>query len=83
MKSERIKELVSDERGRELLFLIIGSLVSSESLSDLDSCVEALGNAKLFKSEILDSNIKDKERYMKLLDDVIPIIERDIKMFSK
>ena len=83
MKSERIKELVSDERGREFLFLIIGSLVSSDSLSDLDSCAEALENAKLFKSEIFESNIKDKERYMKLLDDVIPIIERDMKMFSK
>ena len=46
MKSERIKELVSDERGREFLFLIIGSLVSSDSLSDLDSCVEALEKCK-------------------------------------
>ena len=83
MKYDRIKELVDDERGRDLLYLIIGSLVSSDNLVDLESCEESLEKANLFKKASLESNIEYKDKYISLLDKVIPIIERDKKNYLK
>ena len=83
MKFERIKELVDDERGRDLLYLIIGSLVSSYNLVDLESCEESLEKANLFRKAILESNIEDKDKYISLLYKVIPIIERGMKNYLK
>lgn len=67
----------------ELLNLILVSLISSDTLIDIESCEKSLSKMLMYKEEIKTANIENKDFYVKMIDDGIEIIERDLKTFKE
>lgn len=66
----------------KMLYLVLGSMVSSDNLVDLESCNEAYEAFLSLEAHLKDSKLKDEkiEQYFK---DCKEIIEKDIKNYSK
>jgi hypothetical protein len=70
-----------DEMG--MLYLVIVSLFSAETLVDVESCKESLKGVEKLKSELPTSKYKDNQTIKKYLDDAETIIRRDLEQFKK
>jgi len=60
-----------------MLHFVIGSLFSSETLVDVESCEVSLKGVEKLKSELPTSKYKDNQTIKKYLDDAETIIRRD------
>ena len=69
-----------DEMG--MLYLVIGSLFSTETLVDVVSCEESLKVVEKLRSELPTSKYKDDLKIKKYIDDAEEIIRLDLKQFK-
>jgi hypothetical protein len=70
-----------DEIG--MLYFVIGSLFSAETLVDVESCEESLKGVKNLRAELPTSKYKDDPKIKKYIDDAEEIIRLDLKQFKK
>ena len=70
-----------DEMG--MLYFVIGSLFSAETLIDVESCEESLKGVEKLKSELPTSKYKDSPKIKQYIDDAEEIIRLDLKQFKK
>ena len=70
-----------DEMG--MLYFVIGSLFSADTLIDLESCEKSLKGVEKLKAELPTSKYKDDPEIKKLIDGAEEIIRRDLEEFKK
>ena len=70
-----------DEMG--MLYFVIVSLFSAETLIDVESCEESLKGVEKLKSELPTSKYKDSPKIKQYIDDAEEIIRLDLKQFKK
>jgi hypothetical protein len=70
-----------DEIG--MLYFVIGSLFSAETLVDVESCEESLKGVKNLRAELPTSKYKGDPKIKKYIDDAEEIIRLDLKQFKK
>ena len=70
-----------DEMG--MLYFVIGSLFSADTLIDLESCEKSLKGVEKLKAELPTSKYKDDPKIKQYIDDVEEIIRLDLKQFKK
>ena len=70
-----------DERG--MLYFVIVSLFSAETLVDVESCEASLKGVEMLRAELPTSKYKDDSKIKKFLDDADIIIKRDLEEFRK
>lgn len=66
-----------------MLHFVIGSLFSSETLVDVESCEVSLKGVEKLKSELPTSKYKDDPKIKKYIEDAEEIIRLDLKQFKK
>jgi hypothetical protein len=70
-----------DEIG--MLYFVIVSLFSAETLVDVESCKASLKGIEMLRAELSTSKRKDDPKIWKFLDDAEKIIKRDLEEFKK
>ena len=70
-----------DEIG--MLYFVIVSLFSAETLVDVESCEVSLKGVEKLRSELSTSKRKDDQEIKKFLDDAERIIKRDLEEFKE
>ena len=69
----------ADENG--LLPMVFVGLISSEELTSAEKCKNSLEILEGLLEAIPESNIKDKDRWLKFANDGIEIAKRDLELF--
>lgn len=69
-----------DEIG--MLYFVIVSLFSAETLVDVESCEVSLKGVEKLRSELPKSKRKDDQEIWKFLNDAEKIIKRDLEEFK-
>ena len=67
----------------DMLYFVLGSLISADSLVDIDSCHKALKCLEDLKRELQTSKLKDDPKLRPYLDNAESIIKRDMKYFKE
>ena len=70
-----------DEMG--MLYFVIGSLFSADTLIDLESCEKSLKDVEKLKAELPTSKYKDDPKIKQYIDDAEEIIRLDLKHLKK
>ena len=65
-----------------LLNFILVSLISSDTLINIESCEKSLNKMLEYQEEIKTANIENKDFYVKMINDGINIIKRDMELFK-
>ena len=79
MKANLVDKL--NEAG--MLYYVLGSLISADSLVDAKSCHESLDCLENLKRDFEISSLKDDPKLKTFLDDAERIIKRDMRDFEK
>ena len=79
MKDNLIDKL--DEIG--MLYFVIVSLFSAETLVDMESCEASLKGIEMLRTELPTSKYKDDPKIKELIDGAEEIIRRDLEEFKK
>lgn len=66
-----------------MLYFVIGSLFSADTLIDLESCEKSLKGVEKLKAELPTSKYKDDPKIKQYIDDAEEIIRLDLKQFKK
>ena len=66
-----------------MLYFVLGSLISAETLVDVESCQKSLKVLEMMKEDFETSKMKDDEKIRKFLEDAERIIKRDLEEFEK
>lgn len=82
MKTEAKENLIDSLQNAGMLYFVLGSLISSDSLIDANACREALHILETLKAEFAFSSIKDNSKIQSLLEKAENIITRDLANFS-
>jgi hypothetical protein len=75
--------LIDKQDAMGMLHFVIGSLFSSETLVDVESCEVSLKGVEKLKSELPTSKYKDDPKIKKYIEDAEEIIRLDLKQFKK
>ena len=65
-----------------MLYFVIVSLFSAETLVDVESCEVSLKGVEKLRAELPTSKYKDDPKIKKFLDDAEKIIRRDLEEFK-
>ncbi len=66
-----------------MLYFVLGSLISAETLVDVESCQKSLKVLEMMKEDFETSKMKDDEKIRKFLEDAERIIKRDLERFEE
>ena len=66
-----------------MLYFVLGSLISAESLVDIDACHKALNCLEDLKRDFETSKLMDDPKLRSYLDNAESIIKRDMKYFKE
>ena len=66
-----------------MLYFVIGSLFSADTLIDLESCEKSLKGVEKLKAELPTSKYKDDPKIKQYIDDAEEIIRLDMEQFKK
>ena len=67
----------------DMLYFVLGSLISAESLVDINACHKALKCLEDLKRELQTSKLKNDSKLKSYLDNAESIIKRDMKYFKE
>lgn len=67
----------------DMLFFVLGSLISAESLVDVESCHKALNCLENLKRDFETSKLKDDQKLKSYLDKAESIIKREMEHFKE
>ena len=77
------ENLVDKLHEADMLYFVLGSLISAESLVDIDACQKALNCLEDLKRDFETSKLKDDPKLKSFLDNAESIIRRDMKYFKE
>ena len=77
------ENLINKLREANMLNYVLGSLISADSLVDIDSCHIALKCLERLKRDFETSTLKDDSKMKSYLDNAESIIKRDMKYFKE
>ena len=66
----------------EMLNFVLGSLISADTLVDVESCCRSLDGLEILKRDFETSELKDDVTIKAFLDDAEKIIMRDLHEFE-
>ena len=66
-----------------MLYFVLGSLISADSLIDVEACNKALDCLKNLKRDFETSKIKDDYKFKSFLNNAESIIKRDMNYFEE
>ena len=67
----------------DMLYFVLVSLFSADTLVDVDSCRHSLEGLKILKRDFETSKLKDDAKLRSLMDDAEEIILRDLHDFEE
>ena len=67
----------------DMLYFVLGSLISAESLVDIDACHKALNCLEDLKRDFETSKLKNDSKLKSYLDNAESIIKRDMKYYKE
>lgn len=77
------KENIIDKlQGAEMLYFVLGSLISADTLVDVESCRRSLNGLEILKRDFETSKLKDDATIKAFLADAEKIIMRDLHEFE-
>ena len=80
MKNNKLKkdiELLETIEKNGMIWLVLGSLISADSLMTVEECDKNLEICTSFLEAAEKANLKEKEKIIKYLKDGVEIIKRD------
>ena len=77
------ENLIDKLHEADMLYFVLGSLISAESLVDIDACHKALNCLEDLKRDFETSKLMDDPKLKSYLDNAESIIKRDIKQFEE
>ena len=82
MDKQLLEDILKDNAASNMLFV---SLVSADSLINVDSCKKSLKMLRDMERLLPEVNLSlsDKERFRNLIDKSIGIVNRDLENFKK
>ena len=66
-----------------MLYFVLGSLISADSLIDVEACDKALDCLENLKRDFETSKIKDDHKFKSFLNNAESIIKRDMNYFEE
>ena len=79
-----VKENFIDELNEAgMLYFVLGSLISAETLVDVESCQKSLKVLEMMKEDFGTSKMNGDEKIRKFLEDAERIIKRDLERFKQ
>ena len=76
------ENLIDKLHEADMLYYVLGSLISAESLVDIDACHKALKCLEDLKRDFETSKLKDDPKLKSFLDNAESIIKRNKKYFN-
>ena len=73
------ENLIDKLHEADMLYFVLGSLISSDSLVDIDACHKALNCLEDLKRDFETSKLKNDSKLKSYLDNAESIIKRDMK----
>ena len=67
----------------DMLYFVLGSLISSETLVDIESCQKTLKTLEMMKEDFETSKLKNDTKTRTFLEDAERIIKRDLHEFKE
>ena len=77
------ENLIDKLHEADLLYFVLGSLMSADSSVDIDACHKALKCLADLKREFQTSKLKDDPKLRSYLDNAESIIKRDMENFNE
>ena len=77
------ENLIDKLHEADMLYFVLGSLISAESLIDIDACHKALKCLEDLKRAFETSKLMDDPKLRSYLDNAESIIKRDMKYFKE
>ena len=75
--------LIDKLQEADMLYFVLVSLFSADTLVDVDSCRHSLEGLKILKRDFETSKLKDDVKLRSLMDDAEEIILRDLHDFEE
>ena len=66
-----------------MLYFVLGSLISADSLIDVEACNKALDCLENLKRDFETSKIKDDHKFKSFINNAESIIKRDMNYFEE
>lgn len=66
-----------------MLPMLFGELVSADALTNAEQCKKSLEILNDFKEALPETEIEDKDTWMKFIDDGLEIVKRDLENFER
>lgn len=83
MEEEQKDNLIDKLHEADMLYLVLGSLISADSLIDVEACHKALDCLENFKRDFETSKLKEDQKLKSFLDNTESIIKRDMRHFEE
>ena len=80
MKNENLIDKLHEA---DMLYFVLGSLISADSLIDVEACHKALGCLENLKRDFETSKLNEDQKLKSFLDNTESIIKRDIRHFEE
>ena len=77
------ENLIDKLHEADMLYFVLGSLISAESLVDIDACHKALNCLEDLKRDFETSKLMDDPKLRSYLDNAESIIKRDMEIFKE
>ena len=77
------ENLIDKLHEADMLYFVLGSHISAETLVDIESCQKSLKTLEMMKEAFETSKLKDDTKTRTFLEDAERIIKRDLKEFEE
>ena len=77
------ENLIDKLHEADMLYFVLGSFISAESLVDVESCHKAMNCLENLKRDFETSKLKDDQKLKSYLDKAESIIKRDLQYFEE
>ena len=83
MNKEKIIELLNEADRNQMLPMIFGSLISADALTSANACRKSIEILEDFKEAIPESEVMNKDVWMKFVSEGLEIARKDLEKFEK
>ena len=80
MKNENLIDKLHEA---DMLYFVLGSLISADSLIDVEACHKALDCLENLKRDFETSKLKEDQKLKSFLENAESIIQRDMRHFEE
>ncbi len=75
--------LIDKLRETDMLYYVLVSLFSADTLVDVESCQQSLKGLEILKTDLETSKLKDDVQIKTFMEDAERIIKRDLQYFEE